>query len=433
MAILEANTQQAKRGRSSKVKGSEMVLASTQTNTKKQALHNVSVKSESNKRKRGTVVNDGVKSKAMIRAIEIQASLSSEFPSLIKYMQPSHVSGGFWLGLCKKFCDEHLPNEDTVIVLEDGNGKSSQTKYLAHKSGLSGGWRGFSIDHNLVEGDVLVFHLVKPTKFKVYVVKANSAEEVDGALAILKFDSCIKQMNPYHAEAEMEYQDLEHLYLTNPEENNTMPGISNIRLISDHSENESGDFGFEITDGIRMSETVVDFKEVRSFEDFDILANGLVINCELSKHLQMKYYELCCSQKCFLHENFIEGLNCKLIAGIISETINIADAIRASKVTTSYDNFTTWEKTLKAFLGLGMKVDFLLARLEQLINLSAKSERHKKARLEKDNAENEMRILEAKISGVEETMNRLDVVVETLEVNAENLELRFQELAKAPW
>jgi chaperonin cofactor prefoldin len=44
-----------------------------------------------------------------------------------------------------------------------------------------------------------------------------------------------------------------------------------------------------------------------------------------------------------------------------------------------------------------------------------------------------MRILEAKISGVEETMNRLDVVVETLEVNAENLELRFQELTKAPW
>lgn len=211
----------------------------------------------------------------------------------------------------------------------------------------------------------------------------------------------------------MEYQDLEHLYLNNPEENNTMPGISNARLVSDHSENESEDFGFEITDGIRMSETVIDFKEVSSFEDFDILVNGLVINCELSKHLQMKYYELCCSQKCFLHENFIEGLNCKLIAGIISETINIADAIRASKITTSYDNFTTWEKTLKAFLGLGMKVDFLLARLERLINLSLKSEKHKKARLEKDNAEEGMRILEKD--------------------NAENLELRFQELAKAPW
>ncbi|KAJ6435908.1 hypothetical protein OIU84_001017 [Salix udensis] len=417
MAILEANTQQANRGRSSKVKGNEMVLASTKTNTKKQALHNVSVKSEScYKRKRSTVVNDGVKSKAMMRAIEIQASLSSKFPSLIKYMLPSHVSGGFWLGLYKKFCDEHLPSEDTVIVLEDESGKTSQTKYLAHKSGLSGGWRGFSVDHNLVEGDVLVFHLVKPTRFKVYVVRANSSEEVDGALALLKFDSSVKQMNPYHAplvEAEMEYQDLEHLYLNNPEENNTMPGISNARLVSDHSENESEDFGFEITDGIRMSGTVIDFKEVSSFEDFDILVNGLVINCELSKHLQMKYYELCCSQKCFLHENFIEGLNCKLIAGIISETINIADAIRASKITASYDNFTTWEKTLKAFLGLGMKVDFLLARLERLINLSLKSGKHKKARLEKDNAEEGMRILEKD--------------------NAENLELRFQELAKAPW
>ncbi|KAF9662948.1 hypothetical protein SADUNF_Sadunf18G0107300 [Salix dunnii] len=413
MAILEANTQEAKRGWSSKVKGSEMALASTKTNTKKQALHSVSVKSESYKRKRGTVVTDGVKSKAMTRAIEIQASLSSEFPSLIKYMLPSHVSGGFWLGLCKKFCDEHLPSEDTVIVLEDESGKSSQTKYLAHKSGLSGGWRGFSTDHNLVEGDVLVFHLFKPTRFKVYVVRASSSEEVDGALALLKFDSSAKLVSPYHAGAEVEYQDLEHLYLNNPEENNTMPGISNVRLISDHSENESEDFGFEITDGIRMSETVVDFKEVSSFEDFDILVNGLVINCELSKHLQMKYYELCCSQKCFLHENFIEGLNCKLIAGIISETINIADAIRASKITTSYDNFTTWEKTLEAFLGLGMKVDFLLARLERLINLSVKSEKYKKARLEKDNAEEGMRLLEKD--------------------NAGNLELRFQELAKAPW
>ncbi|KAJ6372782.1 hypothetical protein OIU76_027164 [Salix suchowensis] len=340
MAILEANTQQANRGRSSKVKGGEMVLASTKTNTKKQALHNVSVKSEScYKRKRSTVVNDGVKSKAMMRAIEIQASLSSKFPSLIKYMLPSHVSGGFWLGLWKKFCDEHLPR-------------------------LSGGWRGFSVDHNLVEGDVLVFHLVKPTRFKVYVVRANSSEEVDGALALLKFDSSVKQMNPYHAplvEAEMEYQDLEYLYLNNPEENNTMPGISNARLVSDHSENESEDFGFEITDGIRMSETVIDFKEVSSFRGF--------------RH-PSKWFELPRS---------------------LPPTIIL----------------TTWEKTLKAFLGLGMKVDFLLARLERLVNLSLKSEKHKKARLEKDNAEEGMRILEKD--------------------NAENLELRFQELAKAPW
>lgn len=61
-----------------------------------------------------------------------------------------------------------------MIVLEDENGKSYETKYLAHKVGLSGGWRAFSIEHNLLEGDVVVFHLVGKTKFKVIVLKLLS-------------------------------------------------------------------------------------------------------------------------------------------------------------------------------------------------------------------------------------------------------------------
>lgn len=55
------------------------------------------------------------------------------------------------------------------MVLEDESGKEYETKYLAEKVGLSGGWRGFSIAHELVERDVLVFHLVGPSKFKVIV------------------------------------------------------------------------------------------------------------------------------------------------------------------------------------------------------------------------------------------------------------------------
>lgn len=43
----------------------------------------------------------------------------------------------------------------------------SETKYLAHKSGLSAGWRGFAIEHELVDGDALVFQLTEPTSFKV--------------------------------------------------------------------------------------------------------------------------------------------------------------------------------------------------------------------------------------------------------------------------
>lgn len=54
-----------------------------------------------------------------------------------------------------------------MVTLVDEEGEEFVTKYLADKTGLSGGWRGFSIDHNLVDGDALVFHLVAPRVFKV--------------------------------------------------------------------------------------------------------------------------------------------------------------------------------------------------------------------------------------------------------------------------
>ena len=56
-----------------------------------------------------------------------------------------------------------------MVILLDEDGNEFQTKYLAEKTGLSGGWRGFAIDHQLVDGDALVFHLTKPTEFKVIV------------------------------------------------------------------------------------------------------------------------------------------------------------------------------------------------------------------------------------------------------------------------
>lgn len=97
---------------------------------------------------------------------------------------------------------------------------------------------------------------------------------------------------------------------------------------------------------------------MRSFEDFNILVNGSVINGQLPKHLQIKYHELCCSRKCFLRDHIIEDLNCKLVGGMLAETINIADGIRAPTFTTFQENFAAWEKTLKAFQSLGMNVSF---------------------------------------------------------------------------
>ncbi|KAJ6671245.1 B3 DOMAIN-CONTAINING PROTEIN [Salix viminalis] len=113
--------------------------------------------------------SDEVRIYAVHRADQMQSSLGADFPSFVKPMLQSHVTGGFWLA--------HLPLYDEMITLEDENGDKSETKYLAAKHGLSGGWRGFSIDHELVDGDALVFQLVSPTKFKVYIVRAYDSED----------------------------------------------------------------------------------------------------------------------------------------------------------------------------------------------------------------------------------------------------------------
>lgn len=94
-------------------------------------------------------------------------------------------------------------------------------------------------------------------------------------------------------------------------------------------------------DGIRLAESVIPFKEVTGMENFDVIINGLVLNSEFSKYHLTKYYELCRSQNSYLHEHILECLNFKLVAGIISETINISDAIRACKITTSESDFST--------------------------------------------------------------------------------------------
>lgn len=114
---------------------------------------------------------------AIDRARDLQSSLESRYPSFVKPMLQSHVTGGFWLGLPVHFCKTHLPLEDEMLTLVDEDDNEFQTKYLADKTGLSGGWRGFSIDHQLVDGDALVFQLTKPTEFKVYIIRAYNLED----------------------------------------------------------------------------------------------------------------------------------------------------------------------------------------------------------------------------------------------------------------
>lgn len=77
-------------------------------------------------------------------------------------------------GLPLHFCKKHLPHRDEMVTLVDEAGEEHLTKYLGDKNGLSGGWRGFAIDHDLVDGDALVFQLIKPTVFKVISSQSRS-------------------------------------------------------------------------------------------------------------------------------------------------------------------------------------------------------------------------------------------------------------------
>ncbi|RZC79273.1 hypothetical protein C5167_003483 [Papaver somniferum] len=73
------------------------------------------------------------------RAEEIRSSLDPKFPSFVKLMVKSHVSGGFSLGIPSKFCAKFMLKEDISMTLLDEEGKEHIAKYLAGKCGLSAG------------------------------------------------------------------------------------------------------------------------------------------------------------------------------------------------------------------------------------------------------------------------------------------------------
>ncbi|CAN4092734.1 unnamed protein product [Withania somnifera] len=107
------------------------------------------------------------------KAEKLEASLGSDYPILVRSMLPSHVSGGFWLGLPSSFCRKNLPRRDDTISLIDEMGEEWPTVFLAQKKGLSGGWKKFAVDHDLADGDAIVFHLIRPTNSRMWILAAT--------------------------------------------------------------------------------------------------------------------------------------------------------------------------------------------------------------------------------------------------------------------
>lgn len=114
------------------------------------------------------------RARAYKAAEKLQSSLQPGNPSFVKSMVRSHVYSCFWLGLPSRFCEEYLPKTLVGMVLEDENGAECDAVYIGKRAGLSGGWRGFALERKLDDGDALVFELVEPARFKIYIIRASS-------------------------------------------------------------------------------------------------------------------------------------------------------------------------------------------------------------------------------------------------------------------
>uniref|UniRef100_A0ACD5XLF5 Uncharacterized protein n=1 Tax=Avena sativa TaxID=4498 RepID=A0ACD5XLF5_AVESA len=112
---------------------------------------------------------------AISKAEELQDELGSDYPTFVKSMTQSLTM----LYIPVQFSMEHLPDRDTKFSLVDDDDEEFYTQYRPHSSSLNLGWRDFVEDHELVDGDCLVFQLIKKTLFKVYIFRASSYYDND--------------------------------------------------------------------------------------------------------------------------------------------------------------------------------------------------------------------------------------------------------------
>lgn len=174
-------------------------------------------------------------------------------------------------------------------------------------------------------------------------------------------------------------------------------------------------------------------------KNFSIIVNGYPVDSQLSWSARVKYYELCCARKSYLHGRLLKSINHNLAAEIMLETINIADAIKACSLSTSQTDLKEWGKTLEGFKLLGMEVDFLLARMKELLRLTIQYKECSEANryLEVINEENHLNekiaSLETKLIGLKEEKINLQNDRENVEAHFWKCNSTFQEMAKTPF
>ncbi|VAH24288.1 unnamed protein product [Triticum turgidum subsp. durum] len=372
---------------------------------------------------------------ALDRALEVENKLPAEGPSFVKLMQKSHVVKGFWLGVPLRFCREHLPKHDVTIVLEDEDGHGFDTIYLARKQGLSGGWHGFVVRHGLKVGDAVIFQLVGPKRFKVYILRENKFTTTDGALGLLSLDTSMENHIP---EKEEKTSDEGVKSKADPEVTKVIRNKA--------SDDDSNDlFSEEAVNGGSRSaaDPDPDFDAVKTFRAFKTAVDSCVIDRKLvPDHQLWTYYKLCGARKAFLHRRLPKHINPTLAAGVIAETASIAEGIRSYPASSSSpEDLVAWKKTLESFELLGMDVSFMRKRVDELLFLldagpsdDHPSERYEEMKLERARAAEKVRALETKMASLKDALKEMDMEMEEIagERRRGHADAMLQ-LAAAPW
>ncbi|KAI3906150.1 hypothetical protein MKW92_031491 [Papaver armeniacum] len=308
------------------------------------------------------------------------SSLDPAIPNFVILMLKTHVIESFKLVIPLGISSRYMPNEDIEVTLLDEKGEEQIVDYRDFRNTLGGrGWKEFVMKHKLAIGDAVIFQIMESNKFKVGNVRTTGLAEVDGAFGHLHPEACAwksslgkvgNDMKPKRKTVSGKPKCLHSSVIEGENEN-----ISPPQSVIDQPENCSEKTHLDYLKGISLARLVPEFEDIKNLESFTIIYNDLILDLVISAYTRSRYYELCCSQKSFLHKTLLPGLNFHIAVGLINETVNIADAIKSSQVSgTSMDKFQVWKKSLKASKGYGMNVGFLLRLLKELMKMASESE-----------------------------------------------------------
>ena len=211
------------------------------------------------------------------------------------------------------------------------------------------------------------------------------------------------------------------------------------RVGSKPSNNDIGNLASEEAAGSGIRSPSPDTGDFINFKI--VVGDGSVVGRRmLPDDLRRTYYCLCQDRKALLHRHLLKQISPTLAAGMIVETANIADGIRASS-TASHEHLASWKKTLESFEHLGMDVAFMRERVDDLLGLLGapsstmeEPEGYEEMKLERARAEKKVKALESRLSELNDSLKEMDVMMEMVEASArKKKDQAVRKLATAPW